>query len=501
MICISIAQSSRRFALVDMLNAAREGDLLEVRLDCFGEAPVLGELIAHKTRPVIMSCRRPQDGGSWEGTEQERLAILRQCIISKADYVEIELDVADEIRPFPPSKRVISYTNLAETPEDILDVYRQAQSKNPDVIKLTTLARTPEEAWPLLQIVAGASVPTVAVGLGRPGITLAVLGKKIGAPWAYAALERGMEAFPGQPTLADLEQVYCYRDIDRGTRLVGVSGFGERAYLSTAILNGLFRHLQLPARVLPVGLGHPRLFRRIAGAVKMAGVVAEPEHQAALLEAAAEAEPAATLAGAADLLLFKNDRWHAYNTSARATLATLDELVRSRHGSEASLQGRPVALVGLNATARSIGQVLAARGAALIIASHDKDAAQALARELGCRFVLFEAIYTTLHDVLIVCDDERALRGPAGPSVVHPGYLKPGMVVMDLTAAAAPTPLLQSAKARGCAVASPRRLLLDQLALQARLLTSKDVTAELLEQVTPAALREEEWEAARGTDQ
>src|SRR3984893_11236712 len=154
MICISINQESRRMALVDMLNAARQCDLLEVRLDRFGKAPELGELLAVKPKPVIMSCRRPRDGGLWEGSEEERLAILRQCIISKSDYVEIELDVADQIRPFPPAKRVISYTNFQETPADIADIYAQAQSKSPDVIKLVTLARTPEEAWPLVQILA-----------------------------------------------------------------------------------------------------------------------------------------------------------------------------------------------------------------------------------------------------------------------------------------------------------------------------------------------------------
>src|SRR5688572_21633278 len=112
MICISINQESRRLALADMLNAARQADLLEVRLDRFGKAPDLRELLSAKPKPVIMTCRRTQDGGFWEGTEEERLAILRQCIISKADYVEIEYDVADEIRRFPPSQRVISYTNL-----------------------------------------------------------------------------------------------------------------------------------------------------------------------------------------------------------------------------------------------------------------------------------------------------------------------------------------------------------------------------------------------------
>src|SRR6185295_6796378 len=110
----------------------------EIRLDRFGKAPDLGDILEVKPKPVIMTCRRAEDGGHWEGTEDERLALLRQCIISKADYVEIELDAADQIRPFPPSKRVISYTNLEETPSDIQETYAEAQTKNPDVIKLTT---------------------------------------------------------------------------------------------------------------------------------------------------------------------------------------------------------------------------------------------------------------------------------------------------------------------------------------------------------------------------
>src|SRR5438874_5978634 len=218
MICISINQESRRFALADMLNAADQCDLLEVRLDRFGKAPEVGEILAHKPKPVIMSCRRPDDGGHWDGNEDERLALLRQCIISKADFVEIELDVADQIRPFPPAKRVITYTNFQETPYDIADIYAEAQTKKPDVIKLTTLARTPEEAWPLVQILAKPKVPTVVVGLGKPGVMLTVLGKKIGAPWTYAALERGMETHPDQPTVSDLRGIYHYDAIDRSTR-------------------------------------------------------------------------------------------------------------------------------------------------------------------------------------------------------------------------------------------------------------------------------------------
>ena len=246
MICISINQESRRFALADMLNAARQADLLDVRLDRFDKAPDVGELVAKKPKPVIMSCRRAQDGGFWEGTEQDRLAILRQCIVSKADYVEIELDAADNIRRFPPSQRVISYTNLRETPADILDIYDEARTKSPDVIKLVTLTRTPEETWPLVQIASKATVPTVIVGLGKPGVMLAILGQRIGAPWIYAALERGMEGYPGQPTIDDLNNIYRFRDIQKTTRFVGVTGFSERAVITVAALNAVFAQIESP---------------------------------------------------------------------------------------------------------------------------------------------------------------------------------------------------------------------------------------------------------------
>src|SRR5262249_9765246 len=156
-------------------------------------------------------------------------------------------DIADQIRRFPPAKRVISYTNLSETPTDIAGIYAEAQEQQPDVIKLTTLARTPEEAWPLLQILVRPKVPTVVVGLGKPGTMLSVFGRKVGAPWIYAALEKGMEAYPGQPTVRDLNEIYHYPAIGRSTRLIGVTGFGRRELVTVALLNAALAHLEFPA--------------------------------------------------------------------------------------------------------------------------------------------------------------------------------------------------------------------------------------------------------------
>lgn len=483
MYCISIAQESRRLALADMLNASRQCDLLELRLDFFEKAPDLTELFAAKPRPVIVSCRRPRDGGRWEGNEDERLALLRQCIINKAEHVEIELDVADQIRPFPGCKRVIAYTNLDETPSDIAEIYAEAQTKKPDVIKLMTLVRTPEEAWPLVQLLAKPAVPTVVVGLGPAGVMLTLLGRKIGAPWTYAALERGMEAYPGQPTIHDLNTVYRYPDFGKGMRLIGVTGFDDHAFANVACLNAALGSLNLPARAMPVTVGGMKLFRRIMEAVKMAAIVVSEEHELEILEIVQERDATCQEAGAADLLLHKSDKWVGSHTRCRAAFAALERTLRTKSTAENPVQGRVCMVVGTNVAAQSLARMLQARGAILIIASKNKNAAQQLAQSLQCRYVQFEALYTTSHDVLVIADGtETGLR---------PGYLRPGMIVMDITTTLKRSALLQQAADRSCLIVEPRDLLLEHFGTQARLITGKDVPIDVLKGALPERLFEE----------
>src|SRR5262249_3692128 len=152
---------------------------------------------------------------------------------------------------------------LLEVPADLNDIYRRALTKSPDVVKLVVPARTPEEVWPVVQILAKPSAPTVVVGVGKPGIMLALLARKGGAPGAYAALERGMEAYHEQFTVSDLEGVYHYRSIARSTPFVAVTGFGELQYVTVALLNAALARLGEPARCLPLEIGSSSVFRKV----------------------------------------------------------------------------------------------------------------------------------------------------------------------------------------------------------------------------------------------
>ncbi len=208
-----------------------------------------------------------------------------------------------------------------------------------------------------------------------------------------------------------------------------------------AALNAAFAHLQLPARCLPLGVGNIRLFGKVIEAVKLAGAVIDAEHRHAILQIATEREPSTARTGAADLILHRDNKWHAADTRMPATANALEAAMRIRSGTDHPLAGRIVLLAGVNDLTRMMARELKQRGSVLILAGHDRDAAHQLAQEMKCRFVPFEALYTTIHDALVVCDE----------TAIHPGYLKPSMTVLDLTAplgrGGVTSPLLREAEA------------------------------------------------------
>jgi len=337
-------------------------------------------------------------------------------------------------------------------------------------------------------------VPTVVVGLGKPGVMLTVLGRKMGAPWAFAALERGMEAYPEQPTVRDLRDVYHYDAIDRKTKLTGVTGFGEREYLTVALLNAAFARLGLAVRCLPLEIGSMRLFRKVLDAIKLPAVVVDEGHQDTIRDVVTEAESNVDRAGAADLLVHQGEKWQGWYLRHRAAVDALEAVLRSRGGGDKPLEGRTVMVVGATGLARVLGQRIVKRGGILILASRDRTAVQQLAQELQCRHVQYEAVYSTLHDVLVVCSDEQraATAGRSREAGLHAGYLKPGMTVMDLTEGPRPSALLREAQQRGCGVVLPQQVLLEQTARQVRLIAGKETPREPLQETLHNLLPDEE---------
>src|SRR5439155_15636864 len=105
-ICVVIGRTRHKMVLVEIQEAAKAGvKFIELRLDFLSHAPDFKRLLAKKPCPMVATLRRPQDGGRWKGSEEERKLLLRQCIVAGFDWVDLETDVVAEIPRFRDTKR------------------------------------------------------------------------------------------------------------------------------------------------------------------------------------------------------------------------------------------------------------------------------------------------------------------------------------------------------------------------------------------------------------
>ena len=69
--------------------------MVELRIDYLEKFDGVQEIIQSSPVPLIVTFRRKENGGLFEGNEKLRIETLNQAIKSGADYVDIELDAKD----------------------------------------------------------------------------------------------------------------------------------------------------------------------------------------------------------------------------------------------------------------------------------------------------------------------------------------------------------------------------------------------------------------------
>ena len=482
MICITVVPESRTLAKADIFNAATQGDIIELCLDHLVKEPDVKDLLSVTTKPIIVSCRRRQDGGKWDGTEDERLLLLRQAIVASPAYIELDLDIAAKIPRYGKVQRVVSFTRSDKPETDIDGIFEQAAKANADVVKFSWPTPTIDAAWPLLQAVSGKrKLPIVGQGMGRAELTFSLLGRKCGSPWLYAALEKGMEAYPGQITVSELDDLYHWREITPQTSLIAVAGFGTSQTITTKVLNVAFREMGLNVRCLPIIPSNMGQLKKMLEMLKIKAVFVAGPLGRQLLPLAEHIDPQDANSHAIDLLLKRDDGWHGYNTLWRSGLKLLEQVLTKTSSSTTKkpLESRNVIVLGNGGIAQTMVYAVTQRKGLVSICGPSEKDSQEIATQNHCRFVPFAKLYETLFDVAILADPE--LKAGNAHGFINPALFRPQMTMLDVTAPPTENPLGKEARLRGCRTVSPRDIFADQLSTQFKALTGKELPPAALE--------------------
>ncbi|WP_437202853.1 type I 3-dehydroquinate dehydratase [Planctomicrobium sp. SH664] len=472
MICITVTPTSRTLAKADLLNAARMGDIIELCLDHFHKEPDVKDLVTAVDKPIIVSCRRPQDGGKWQGTEEERLFLLRQAIVAGPAYVELDLDIAPGVPRFGKTQRVISFTRLDRPESDLETVFDEAAAAKADVVKFTWPTPNLDAAWPLLAAVSQKRrLPVVGMGMGRAELTFSLLGTKYGSPWIYAALEQGMQAHPGQATVFELNETYHCHEINSKTVFVAIAGFGPAQTKVTRVLNAAFKQLNVNVRCLPIQLGEIKQLKKMLDVLKIKAIIVQDQGRE-FLELAEHVDPQDRASGFINLLLKRDDGWHGYNTLWRSGLKALEAALGGGSG-DRPLARQNVMVIGNGGLAQSMVHAVTQRkGLVSIVGPDDKDS-QRIAAACECRHVPFQKLYETLTDVVVLADPR--LEAGTRHGQINPSLFRPTMTVLDLSDVPVESSLLLEARSRGCRTIDVTGIFRDQLNAQFKAITGKEL--------------------------
>lgn len=490
-ICVIIGRTRHKMMIAELDAAVKRGvSFIELRLDFLAKAVDFKRLLPLKKCPWVATLRRREDGGRWTGTEPERQVIIRQAIVSGFDWIDLETDVADTIRRFGSVKRIVSYHNISETPDDLEAIYEKMCKQDADVLKLAVTAQSPADNMRLLKIIQNAKRPTIGHCMGDLGFPSRVLSLKYGAPFTYAAFNKERGIAPGLPSIEELKGIYHVYDIDGDTQVFGVIGDPVAHSFSPFIHNQMFRKSGVNAVYLPFRVPRGELQKTLKHfeEIPVKGYSVTIPHKEGAAAIAKESDSRVKETGAANTLVRRDGGYHAWNTDYQAALESIQTLPPLGEDGQPKPMAECHALIlGAGGAARAVAHALHKAGATIQIASRTLERAQVLAKEVNGKAFDWEARNSINCEILVNCTPV-GMHPNVDDSPIHAGSLKPGMVVFDTVYNPESTMLVKAARERRCRVVTGVEMFVRQAALQYQFFTGRPPSVDLMREIMRKAL-------------
>jgi 3-dehydroquinate dehydratase/shikimate dehydrogenase len=438
-------------------DAVKGADLVEVRLDSVAD-PDAAAAIAGRLLPVVVTCRRLDEGGWFSGSEQARRAVLMAALDGGADYVDVEFAHGFEETVSRRRGRniVLSLHDFAGCPADLEARVDAMAALNPDVLKVAVRVSRLAECGRLAALARRhAGRRMVLIAMGEAGLATRLVPGRFGSCWTYA----GDGVAPGQIDVERLNVEFRFRRIGPRTALYGIAGRPVSHSLSPAMHNAAFESLGIDAAYVPLAAADvDDLFDGIR-VLGIEGASVTAPFKLGVMTRVATLDTDAALTGAVNTLVQDTGGWRGCNTDVegfRAGCAGLE------------LAGQRVAVLGTGGAARSVALAARRAGAAVTCYGRDRARADAVAAELGVGAAL-RPVTAGSWDVLVNATPVGT--HPDAEQSAFPESAYSGTVAYDLVYNPARTRFLREASACGCRTIGGLEMLVAQAARQIELWT------------------------------
>ena len=489
MICVTLGRSRHKRMIAEHQYLVEQGaDLVELRLDFIGRAVSLSRLLNDRPGPVVITARRRGDGGRWLKSEEERVMLLRSAIAAGVEYVDIEADIASQIPRYGKTKRIISYHDMDETPDNLEELHAAMSEEDADIVKIATMANSFSDNLRMIELVKAAKIPTIGICMGETGILTRILANRLGSPFTYATFSSGRQMAPGQLDWKQMKDLYRYDTIDEKTEFFGVVADPVAHSYSPLIHNRAFQDQKINARYFPLRVSKSDLpdFLQQTNKLGISGLSVTIPHKEEALAHCTQAESSAKGIGAVNTLVFNGDEKLGYNTDYRAAMDCIDELFSIDRESGRSMRGMSALVLGAGGVSRAIAWGLKQRNAEVMISSRTFERTQILAAEIGCKAIEWEFRHDPRIN-LLVNGTPVGMHPDVDSSPYSASAMNQYLAVFDTVYNPENTLLIKQAKRAQCRIITGIDMFVRQATYQYKLFTGKEAPYDLMKRTIKEA--------------
>lgn len=240
MLCIPVIARTSEEALIKIGKSLPLADIIELRIDSMVNVDLSGLFAAIRritqvkkvggldNTPLIITNRKREEGGSFKGSERQRVDLLLQAVELGAEYVDMELSTGDALTEEllktirihnNKTRLIVSSHDFSKTPSDarLKARFNECIEAGADIAKIATYARSVEDNLKVLSLIPYGrrkDKEVIAFCMGRLGRISRVVAPLLGSYLSFASFERGCESAPGQMTVHEMKEIIRILDED-----------------------------------------------------------------------------------------------------------------------------------------------------------------------------------------------------------------------------------------------------------------------------------------------
>ncbi|KAL6622729.1 hypothetical protein ACP70R_018703 [Stipagrostis hirtigluma subsp. patula] len=484
LVCVpATARAPREMAAELAAAAALGADVAELRLDRLAgfaprrDLPVL--LAEPRPLPALVTYRPKWEGGEYEGEDEPRFEALMLAMELGAEYVDIELKVADKFMQLVSGKKpdkcklIVSSHNFENTPsaEELGNLVAQIQATGADIVKIATTATDIVDVARMFQILVHCQekqVPIIGLVMNDRGFISRVLCPKYGAYLTFGSLAKGKESAPAQPTAADLINLYNVRQIGPDTKVFGIIGKPVGHSKSPILHNEAFRSVGFNAVYVPFLVDDLAKFLSTYSSPDFAGFSCTIPHKEAAVRCCDEVDPIARDIGAVNTIVRRSDgKLVGYNTDYVGAISAIEDGIRASQATDPTtspLAGRLFVVIGAGGAGKALAYGAKEKGARVVIANRTFARAQELANLIGGPALTLEELenYHPEEGMILANTTAIGMHPNVNETPLSKQALKSYAVVFDAVYTPKETRLLREAAECGATVVSGLEMFIRQ---------------------------------------